>query len=60
VERAMLRDRITREEALARIGRQIPLEEKLKLADYVIDTSGDKAETLRQVREVYHLLRSMA
>jgi dephospho-CoA kinase len=60
VERAMLRDHITREEALARIGRQMPLEEKLKLADYVIDTSGDKAETLRQVREVYHLLRSMA
>lgn len=60
VERAMLRDRITREKALARIGRQMPLEEKLKFADYVIDTSGDKAETLRQVREVYHLLRSIA
>ena len=60
VERAMLRDRITREKALARIGRQMPLEEKLKFADYVIDTSGDKAETLRQVREVYHQLRSIA
>ncbi len=60
VERAMLRDRITREKALARIGRQMPLEEKLKFADYVIDTSGGKAETLRQVQEVYHLLRSMA
>lgn len=60
VERAMLRDRISREKALARIGRQMPLEEKLKFADYVIDTSGGKAETLRQVREVYHLLRSMA
>jgi dephospho-CoA kinase len=60
VERAMLRDRITREKALARIGRQMPLEEKLKFADYVIDTSGGKAETLRQVREVYHLLRSIA
>jgi dephospho-CoA kinase len=60
VERAMLRDRITREKALARIGRQMPLDEKLKFADYVIATSGDKAETLRQVREVYHLLRSIA
>jgi dephospho-CoA kinase len=60
VERAMLRDRITREKALARIGRQMPLEEKLKFADYVIDTSGAKAETLRQVQEVYHLLRSIA
>ena len=60
VERAMLRDRITREKALARIARQMPLEEKLKFADYVIDTSGDQADTQRQVREVYHLLRSMA
>jgi dephospho-CoA kinase len=60
VERAMLRDRITQEEALARIRRQMPLEEKLKFADYIIDTSGDQAETLRQVREVYHLLRSIA
>jgi len=60
VERAMLRDRISREKALARIRRQMPLEEKLKFADYVIDTSRDQADTLRQVQEVYHLLRSVA
>ncbi len=60
VERAMLRDRISREKALARMGRQMPLEQKLKFADYVIDTSGDQADTLRQVQEVYHLLRSVA
>jgi dephospho-CoA kinase len=60
VERAMLRDRISREKALARIGRQMPLEQKLKFADYIIDTSAGKAETLSQVREVYHLLRSVA
>jgi dephospho-CoA kinase len=60
VERAMARDRITRDEALARIARQMPLEDKLKLADYVIDTSGTEAATLRQVRELYDSLRSMA
>jgi len=60
VERAMLRDRVSREKALARIGRQMPLEQKLKFADYIIDTSAGKAETLSQVREVYHLLRSVA
>ena len=27
---------------LARLDRQLPLEEKLKLADYAIDTSGTK------------------
>jgi dephospho-CoA kinase len=60
VERAMLRDRISREKALARISRQMPLEEKLKFADYIIDTSGDQADTLRQVLEVYRQIRSMA
>jgi len=51
---------LTREEALARIRRQMPLEEKCKFADYVIDTSGDEPGTSRQVREVYSLLRSLA
>lgn len=57
IERAMLRSGLTRAEALARIRRQIPLEEKRKLADYVIDTSGSKEQTLQQVREVYESLR---
>jgi dephospho-CoA kinase len=53
IERAMRRDGIAREEVLARLARQMPLEEKRKYADYVIDTSGSKENTLRQVREVY-------
>jgi dephospho-CoA kinase len=57
VERAVSRG-LSREGALARISRQMPLEEKRKLADYVIDTSGSQEDTLRQVREVYHSLRS--
>ncbi len=55
VERAMGRG-LSRDEALARIERQMPLEEKRKYADYVIDTSGEKEDTLRQVREVYRAL----
>jgi len=57
VERAMKRDGISRDEVEARLRRQMPLEEKIKLADYVIDTSGDKKETARQVQEVYLALR---
>jgi dephospho-CoA kinase len=60
IERAMRRDSYTKEEALARVRRQLPLEEKIKLADYVIDTSGTKEQTLKQVREVYESLRRLA
>ena len=59
VERAMGRG-LSREEALARIERQMPLEEKRKYADYVIDTSGRKEDTLRQVGEVYRALAGTA
>ncbi len=53
VERAMARDGSTREEVLDRIRRQMPLEEKMKYADYVIDTSGSKEETARKVRGLH-------
>ncbi len=46
IERAIARDQLTREEVLDRIRRQMPLEEKVKYADYVIDTSGTKESTL--------------
>ncbi len=58
IERAMSRDGIGREEALKRLRRQMPLEEKRKFADYVIDTSGAPEETLRQTTEVYNRLQS--
>lgn len=59
IERAMRRDGLTREEALARLARQMPLDEKREYADYIIDTSGTKEETLKQVRETYNSLRSI-
>jgi dephospho-CoA kinase len=60
LERAMARDRLTREEVLARLRRQIPLEDKLKYADYVVDTSGTKENTREQTRAVYESLRSLS
>jgi dephospho-CoA kinase len=41
------------------MSRQLPLEQKLRVADYVIDTSGAKEATLEQVRKVYGSLRSL-
>jgi len=60
LERAMKRGAYTREEVMARLSRQLPLEEKVRVADYVIDTSGTKENTQEQVRTVYGSLRSLA
>ncbi|MBV8906619.1 MAG: dephospho-CoA kinase [Acidobacteriia bacterium] len=57
MERAMRRDGLTEEDVLARLSRQMPLDEKRKLADFVIDTSGTKEETLLQTCAVYQELR---
>jgi len=60
MERAMKRGAYSKEEALARLSRQLPLEEKVRVADYVIDTSGTKEHTLEQVKTVYNSLRSLS
>jgi dephospho-CoA kinase len=59
IERAMHRDGVSREEVLNRLRRQMPLEDKVKYADFVIDTSGTKENTLQQVRTVYEELRRL-
>jgi dephospho-CoA kinase len=59
IERAMKRDGVTREEAEARLARQMPLAEKVRHADYVIDTSGEKEHTIEQTRRIYRELRSL-
>jgi dephospho-CoA kinase len=56
LNRLMARDGLGEEEARRRIASQMPVAEKAKLADYVIDNSGSRAETERQVREVYRAL----
>ena len=60
IERAMARDRLTREAVLDRLSRQMPLAEKVKYADYVIDTSGPKEHTIEQTRMVFASLRSLS
>ena len=59
LERAMKRQGLSREEATARIERQLPIEDKLRVADFAIDTSGTKESTLEQTREVFRALRSL-
>lgn len=54
--RLMARDGCPEAEARARIASQMPVAEKAKLADYVVDNSGSRAETERQVRAVHQAL----
>jgi len=55
-ERLMARDGFPEAEARQRIASQMPLAEKAKVADHVIDNSGSRADTERRVREVYRAL----
>ena len=53
IERLMRRNGITREEALERIAAQMPQAEKLRYADYTIDTSGRLDDTRRRTEAVW-------
>jgi len=57
VERALRREGSVEGDVRARLSRQMPLEEKRKFADFVIDTSGQKEDTVRQTRAVFEALR---
>lgn len=60
IARGMKRDHVTREQARARLARQLPLEEKKRHAHYVVDTSGEKEDTIRQVRAIFSELKGLA
>jgi dephospho-CoA kinase len=54
--RLMARDGLSEADAQARIASQMPIAEKAKRADYVIDNTGTREETERQVRAVHGAL----
>ena len=56
LERLMLRDKLSREEALRRINSQMPQEEKQRFADYLIDTSDGFELTRSRSVEIYNQL----
>lgn len=60
LERLMLRNNISREEAQARIYSQMPQEEKQRFADYLIDTSDGFELTRKRTLEVYNDLLRLA
>ena len=57
IARAVARDRLSRDEAEKRIQSQFPLKEKLKVANYTIDSSGSFDNTRCNTMEVFYLLK---
>ena len=55
--RLMQRNNLTEKEAQSRIAAQMPLVEKEKLADFVIDNSGTISNTQKQVEKVIQKIR---
>ncbi len=53
LKRLIERDGLTQEQAGARLAAQMPLDEKVKFADSVIDNSGDPEATRRQVEKLW-------
>jgi dephospho-CoA kinase len=56
VRRVMERDGLSEKEARARLAAQLPIDDKVGRADYVIHTDGSFAETDAAVREVHRRL----
>jgi len=56
IERLMERDGISQKQAMKKIKSQMQPQEKLKYADYIIDTSGSLQSTVEQTERVYRNL----
>jgi dephospho-CoA kinase len=59
LKRVMARDHLAETEARLRVAAQLPIEEKVRRADYVIRTDGNFEETDRQVKSVFEQLRAL-
>lgn len=57
VQRLMVRNGLTREQAEERLASQLPLSEKKKVATWVVDNSGELANTRAQVEAVWRSIR---
>ncbi|MBI5150601.1 MAG: dephospho-CoA kinase [Candidatus Omnitrophica bacterium] len=60
LERAVGRLKLTRTQALRRIDAQLPLRDKIRLADIIIDNNGTRKETGKQVKIIWQKLTRRA
>ena len=56
ITRFMKRDNLSKEEAIKRIALQMPIEDKMRLADITIDNSGTLIDLKKNVKFIYRML----
>ncbi len=60
IERLMRRNNLSREEAMSRISAQMPQEEKMRHADFLIDTSENYETTRERTVQVFQKLKALS
>lgn len=60
IKRVMQRDNLSKYAAKKRISAQMPLSEKVKLADFVINTDCHKTELEKEVKKIWDKLKSFS
>ena len=57
IKRLKERDKISLDEALKKINSQMPLEEKVKYSDYIIDNSYTEESTFEQFKQIFQKIK---
>jgi dephospho-CoA kinase len=60
LERCNDKSGMRQKDACKRIAHQMPLNKKIRMADYVVDNNGTKEDTKRQIREIWKKLKKGA
>ncbi len=60
IERLRRRSQLSEDQARAMLSSQMPLEEKKRVADYVIGNDGSPEETRRKARDIFRELKEIA
>lgn len=59
LERIKLRDKMTEKEISDRISKQIPIEDKMKWADHLIENNGTLQQLEAETKKLFHHLKSL-
>ena len=59
IERLVARDKISRDQAINILSSQLPIDEKVKFADYVIRNDRSLEKTRAQVEELWEILKTL-